>query len=123
MSAEWLAKYNEALDTAPEAGAILASADGEPVKLVVELKEGQPPFIYGRAHVPEIVQEDVKWVLKDADAGGFYGWKTILLPRARADLLKLKKDEIVEGTVTVKSLRVIRQSQSGKSLLCEVCTY
>ena len=118
--AEWVDKYNEALDTPPVAGVILTSENGEPVKLVVEMQEGQPPFVYGRAHVPEIVQENVGWFLKDADTGGYYGWKCILLPRARAELLK--KCEIVEETVSVQSLRVIRQSKSGKSLLCEVCT-
>lgn len=119
--AEWVDKYNEALDTPPVAGAILTSENGEPVKLVVEIQEGQPPFVYGRAHVPEVVQENVGWFLKDGDIGNFYGWKCILLPRARAELLK--KCPIVEETVSVQSLRVIRQSKSGKSLLCEVSTY
>ena len=121
---EWIEKYNAVLETPPKQGDILSAAvAGESVNLVVEMKEGSAPFVYGRAHVPEVVGpiEDVKWVLKDADTGGFYGWKAILLPRARGELLK--KCEIVDGVVSVKSLRVIRPSQSGKSLLCEVCNY
>ena len=118
---EWSERYNAVINNPPKEGDILSSASGEPAKLIVELNEGMPPFIYGRAYVPEIVGVDVQWYLQEGDMDSYHGWKCILMPRARAELIR--KIGLTGDTVEVKSLRVVRPSQSGKSLLCEVAEY
>lgn len=117
---EWVEKYQKTIDTPPEPGDILRAVEGDAL-LTVEIKEGSPPFIYGRAFVPEILSVPVKWYLQAEDSHSFHGWKCILMPRARAALIQ--KCGLHEEAMAVKSLRVIRHSQSGKSLLCEVHEY
>lgn len=118
---EWSDRYNEVVDNPPKEGDILMTLDGAPAKLIVELKEGSPPFIYGRLYVSEIVGTEAKWCLHSESIDSFHGWKCVLMPRARAELIR--KCGLSGDTVTVKSLKVVRQSQSGKSLLCEIEEY
>lgn len=118
---KWSAQYNETLENPPEEGAILVTLDGSPVRLTVEIKDGSPPFIYGRMYVPEIVGVKLGWYLQSEGIDTYHGWKCILMPRARGDLTK--KVGLDGDTVLVKSLRMIRKSQSGKSYLCEVHEY
>jgi hypothetical protein len=117
-AADWSKAYNETLKNPPESGAILGTLDGTPVKLTVEIVGGSPPFIYGRIYVPETVGVELGWYLQSEGMDTFHGWKCILMPRARADLVK--KIGLDGDTVMVKSLRLIRASKSGKSFLCEV---
>lgn len=118
---KWSERYNEVIQNPPKEGDILSSASGGAAVLSVEINEGSPPFIYGRAYVPEVMSEDVKWCLQEEGVSSYHGWKCILMPRARTDLLR--KVGLDGDTVSVKSLRVVRPSQSGKSLLCEVADY
>lgn len=120
-ASNWSAQYNETLEKPPEPGAILVTLDGSPVRLTVEIKDGSPPFIYGRMYVPEIVGIKLGWYLQNEKVDTFHGWKCILMPRARGDLIK--KIGLDGDMVLVKSLRMIRKSQSGKSYLCEVHEY
>lgn len=116
----WSKGYQEAVQTPPAVGSILTSITGEAL-LTVELHEDAPPFIYGKAFVPEIPDMEPKWVLQDEDHRSHHGLKCILMPRARADLIK--KIGLSGDTAKVKSLRVIKYSQSGQSVLCEVNSY
>lgn len=118
---EWSKEYTEVSDTRPEDGTILKTIDGSPAKLTVEISEDKPPFIYGRIFVPEIMSVPVGWYLHTADMETYRGWKCILMPRARKDLIK--KIGLDGDHVFVQSLRVIKPSQSGQSLLCEVNKY
>ncbi len=118
---EWSDRYNEVTDSPPKEGDILVTLDGSPAKLIVEITPDVPPFIYGRVYVPEIVGIELGWFLQNEENDSFHGWKCVLMPRARADLIKTCG--LSGETVLVKSLRVIRPSQSGKSLLCEVAEY
>lgn len=119
---EWSKEYDDCISNPPSDGDIL-SAMGEDtdVLLVLELKDDHPPFIYGRAFVPEIVGQSIGWYLQDTDSENSHGWKCILLPRARTELIR--KYGLQNETMRVKSLRVVRPSQSGMSLLCEVHKY
>lgn len=119
--AEWSAEYDALIKNPPKEGDILRSADDSPVVLAIDLKEKAPPFIYGRAYVPEIVGSALGWFLQSKDSAGFHGWKCILMPRARTDLIQ--KCGLQSEVVEVTSLKVIRPSQSGLSLLCEVHEY
>ena len=118
---EWSEKYSEITNNPPKEGDVLTTFSGNPAVLVVELKEGTPPFIYGRAYVPEIISEDVRWCLQEENTNSYHGWKCILMPRARSKLLR--KVKLDSDTVNVNSLRVVRPSQSGKSLLCEISEF
>jgi len=118
--AEWSQKYREVTESKPEIGTILKSVDGDAV-LNVELNDGQPPFIYGKASVPELTDIEPAWYLHDDNHRSHFGWKCILMPRARAELIK--RQGLDGDTVKVKSLRVIKYSQSGQSILCEVNEY
>lgn len=119
---EWSKDYDACINNPPKDGDILTapSIDTLPA-LVVELQEGKPPFIYGRAYVPEIAGAPLGWFLQSDPEESFHGWMCILLPRARTDLIR--KYGLQNQTIRVKSLKMIRQSQSGKALLCEIHEY
>jgi hypothetical protein len=119
---EWAQKFGETIKQTPSEGTILKPLESDAnAILVVELHEGSPPFVFGRAYVPEIVGQELGWFLHSSQSTGFHGWKCILMPRARAELFQRHglENEIIE----VKSLKVVRQSNSKKSLLCEVHEY
>lgn len=118
--ADWSEKYQATINAPPVAGTILRPIEGDAV-LIVETQEGKPPFIYGKAFVPEIPDITPGWYLQNDEHKSHHGWKCILMARARAELIK--KVGLEGDTVKVKSLRIIKQSQSGKSLLAEVHEY
>lgn len=119
---DWSKDYDDCISNPPSDGDILSTmGEDTDVLLVLELKENHPPFIYGRAFVPEIVGQPLGWYLQDTDSENSHGWKCILLPRARTELIR--KYGLQSETMRVKSLRVVRPSQSGMSLLCEVHKY
>lgn len=116
---KWSEEYQVALSTPPAVGSIIKPINGDAV-LTVEIQDNKPPFIYGRAFVPEIPGQEPKWYLQNEEYRANQGYKCILMARARTELIKkcgLKTE------IKVKSLRVIKPSQSGKSLLCEVENY
>ncbi len=117
----WSERYNETVNNPPADGTILKTLGGGSAKLAVEIVEGSPPFIYSRIYVPEIIGAELGWYLQSEDQDTYHGWKCILMPRARAELIR--KIGLSGNTVMVKSLKIVRKSQSGKSFLCEVEEY
>jgi len=117
---DWSDKFSAVLANPPKEGDILAAIDGQAV-LVVEVSEGSPPFIYGKAYVPELPDIEPKWYLQNEGYKSPYGWKVVLMPRARAELIQ--KIGLSGSFVKVKSLKIVKQSQTGKSLLAEVNEY
>lgn len=117
----WNEDYQKLVDSPPMAGDILQTNDGSPARLDRDLFEGNAPFVYGRAYVPEIVGSTLGWFLQGIGTKNTHGWKCILLPKARQECLR--KLGILKSILPVKSLRVVRRSQSGMSLLCEVAEY
>jgi len=120
-TAEWSDQYQAHLDNPPADGTILKTLTQEPARLDIEIQQGKPPFLYGRAFVPCVVGEPVGWYLQPMDTKQAHGWKCILLPKAREECLR--RCGLKETTIPVKSLRIIRKSKSGSSLLCEVAEY
>ena len=119
-----LTKYRDTIQNPPKDGEILTSIDGTPVALTILTDEGKPPFIYGRAFISEVMDEILGWYLRSVHDDKSMGWKCILMTRARRDVIaKCSDDELVIGQLLVKSLRVVRPSESGQSLLCEVSEY
>lgn len=120
---EWREQYDEAINNPPtKGGEILTSlVAGDKVLLHVECLPGAPPFIFGRVYVPEVVGQPVGWFCQSNENQNFHGWKCIILPRARTELIR--RYGLKSETMEVQSLKVIRPSQSGKSILCEVHRY
>jgi len=117
----WSKEYDELMKNKPSTGDILTTSDGSKAVLTIELLDKSPPFVYGRAYVPEVVGAHLGWFLQGGDSPDVHGWKCILMSRARTELIA--KLGMSHDTVEVVSLRVVRESQSGKALLCEVCEY
>jgi len=116
-----LAKYQNVINTPPGAGDILTTIDGSPIVLTVQVEEEKPPFIYGRAYVSEVLSSSLGWYLRGSDDDRAVGWKCVLMTKARREALK---NCTVDGDrIYVKSLKVVRTSSSGNSLLCEVNEY
>jgi hypothetical protein len=119
--AAWSERFDELMQDKPKEGDILTASGGGKAVLHIELLDNAPPFVYGKAYVPEVVGAELGWFLHGEEGAATHGWKCILMSRARTELIA--KFGLKNPTVEVKSLRVIRQAQSGKSLLCEVCEY
>ena len=125
---KWAANFKETLENPPEIGAILTAYADAPAKLTVELKQGASPFIFARAYVPDLLGVPLGWHIRSADDKSYHGWRSVLLPRARAEVIqKIGLGELnadgTEGALVIKSLKVVRYSNSGASILCEVHEY
>lgn len=114
--------YKTVAENPPKPGDVLRAYGGEPARLTIELVEGKPPFIYGRAYVPSIVGARIdSWVLQHSDTKSNYGWKCVLLPKAREEVLR--RFPQLPDMVPVNALRVVRYSQTKNSILCEVAEW
>lgn len=117
----WKQGYQSHLDNPPSEGSILRAYGGSNARLNVEVVEGKPPFVYGRAYVPSIAGAELGWFLQASDSEQGHGWKCILLPKAREECLR--RLGVEKEFVEVKALRVVRYSQTKNSILCEVAEY
>ena len=121
---EWREEYQYMLDNPPESGDFLLpkvrpdESDSALVKLEIECVPGRPPFIFARAYVPNIVGERPNWYVHDKASKACHGWKAVLHPKSRDEVIR--KFGIKDVYVFVKRLRVIRKSVTGQSLVCEV---
>lgn len=113
----WHEEYEQILKCQPSEGTILRTLTGEPLRLEVVLKDGKPPFIFGRAYVPELVGCALGWYAQGDENWTGVGWKCVLMTKARHEIVKRYG---LSGEIRVRALRVIRVSKSGKALLCEV---
>lgn len=119
---EWADKYQQFQENPPQTGDVLRCiSEEEEVRLDVELHSGKAPFVYGRVYVPCIVGEPIGWYMHSTQSENAFGLKCILMPKAREELLR--KKGIKNPIVGVKEIRVIKWSQSGNSILCEVSEY
>lgn len=120
---KWSKDYTKQLRTPPEPGTILRAFGAESVaRLDLDLAIGRPPFLYARAYVPSVVGQDLGWYLQDYESKDSRGWKVIILPKSREEFLKWAGDR-VRTRLPVKSLRVVKLSQSGNSMLAEIHEY
>lgn len=115
---KWAEAYGKFIDTPPGPGDILAAPAGEMARLDVEAVEGQEPFIYARAFVPSVIGCQLGWYLQPMSADKASGWKCILTPKSRDQIIRSKG--LGKKRVPVKSLKVVKKSSSGKSLIVEI---
>lgn len=122
MIEKWAEDFETTVNNPPKEGDIITTiVSDEKGVLNISLMEGQEPFIYGKTFVPCIVGKPVGWFLQTSSSLKEKGLKCILLPNARNEVIR--KFGVRSPTVEVKSLRVVRQSESKKSLLCEVAEF
>lgn len=114
---KWAADYEEYINNPPQPGTVLKTFNGDEARLEVVLNEGKQPFIFARCYVPCIVGHGLGWYLQAADQTSAHGWKCILMPKARQELIQAKG---LAGPLSVKALRLIRYSDSKKAMLCEI---
>lgn len=117
---EWAKTYDALIKNPPVAGTIIKSLDGKPILIRVDLVKGKTPCMYGLAYVPQIVGCALGWFARSVDDRTLNGQKLILLPRARE--IVIKTFGISSKQVPIYSLRIVRTSQSGKSLLVEIAS-
>lgn len=117
-SKNWAKEYDQYKDYKFQAGEILTTFDGSPARLTIDLNEGKQPFIYGVVYLPQIVGQALGWYLHEYESDSFFGMKCILVAAARDKVLHKLGVGLLKHKV--KSLKVIRYSNTGKSLLCEI---
>lgn len=132
VSQDWISKYNHLLLNIPQPSAIIKTADESLAPFKVSLKEGEKPFIYGMAYVPdEYGCDPLDWFLaKESQPNGL---KCIVLPTVRSKLFKewstivalkikegVSEEEAKAIPIMVKRFIVFRVSTTGKSVLGEV---
>lgn len=118
---EWAARYEEVMRNPPPLDYILTTIDGSPIKLTVVLKEGDPPFIFGRVYVPQTVGCELGWFAQGEEDHQLAGWKCVLLSKARTQIVE--RFGLGRKEIYVKSLRLVKYSSSKNSMLCEVACW
>ena len=116
-----LNKYQDVVNNPPKAGDVLKTLDGSPAVHTVQVEEGKPPFIYGRAYVSEVLDQSLGWYLRGDGDDRSLGWKCVLMTKARREALS--RCEVHDSKIKVVALKVVRPSESGKALLCEIAEY
>lgn len=114
---QWLEEYQALLNSPPVDDEIILGSDGQPIKLTIDIKPNEPPFIYGKLFVPDKVGCDLGWFARNIEDKSRGGWRFIMIDRARQDILaKLGFGPVVP----IKSIRIIGLSTSGSSYLATV---
>lgn len=106
--------FKKMIDKPPSAGEILTSQDGNPSKVWESWKErdGQPfRVMYCQA---KISGDSSGWFLHDED----YGLKCLIGIRDYDKITQRRRNDEID--YFVGSLRVLRRSDTGKSLICAV---
>lgn len=122
--ANWKKAYNSVTQQKPTPDSILRTFDGDRVRIRIDLREGKAPTLYAHAYVPCICGQEpevVAWYARGEGETSLTGLRCILLPQAAQAVIARNPD--LPTNVFVKALRVIRTSESGKSLLVEVAEF
>lgn len=118
---EWRAEYEEMQHNPPAEGDFLFADNEKLTRLIIECESGKQPCVYARVMIPNTVGQKVGWFTLPEGSTQSYGLKCILLPRSRNEVIT--KFGMTKKEVAVKRLRVVKLSQSGTSLLCEVSEF
>lgn len=119
---KWQEQFDSLSKTPPKVGDVLrAYGKDTKIKVTITLQEGKPPFIFARAYVPQIVGHELGWFCHDVDSKSTFGWKCILMSRQRNEVIR--RFGLGVNEIGVKALRVVRESEKGKSLLCEIAEW
>lgn len=119
---DWLEEYNLLFKNPPIEGDYLYAYDSKGQKILTRLTvscvTGQDPFIFTRIGLPQIVGCNLSWQTESKFQLYAGGMKCVMLPRTRNALVA--RHGLFDRTLFVPGLQVIRISNRGTSLLCEV---
>lgn len=123
---EWCDEYTELAAHPPEDGDFLYARDSngipQMIKLEVELIVGRTPFIFTRANLPQEVGSKLEWYGQGInDLPNYSGWKVVIADRSKAEVIR--RFTLALTVIPVKSIRILRQSKTGKSLIGEVVQF
>lgn len=120
MSVEWQQRYKDTVNQKPETGTVIRTLDGEPLRINIEMTVGRTPFLYTLLYVPCVVGCELGWYARSIKDTTIHGWKAILMPRARDVIINNPGIPADRSWVGVQSVKIVRASQQGKSLLVEI---
>lgn len=123
---EWRQAYQEVLDNTPQRGDVLRAADymekpdeANPnrgkVALNIDCTNGSNPFVYARLYIGGTPPD---WYLYGPENTSFYGWKVVLHPKSRDEVVR--RFGVMSNTVFVRGLTIVSHAVSGKSLIAQV---
>lgn len=115
---QWTREIDRLLAHPPVAGDFLRTADGSAVRVDIDLPPGSEPFIFARIYLRQTVGVDPGWFARSMDDHDTSGWRCILMPRARKELIR--RFGLSNTVIGVKQLRVVKGSESNRSLQVEV---
>lgn len=113
---EWRQAYDKVSNTPPINEYI--SAEQGPIRMHMELHPGSPPFIFTRVYIRNIVGVKPAWFAQGDNQSNSFGWKVILLPKARDEVIR--RFGVANSILRIKMLRIVKISESRRSLLAEV---
>lgn len=113
---EWRRAYDQVAQN-PPIGKMITAEEG-PIRLEIELNPGQPPFIYSRAYIRNVVGEIPDWFAQGAKQTNSFGWKLVLLNKSRDEVIR--KLGVSKNVIFVKTIHVMKMSDSRRALLGEV---
>jgi hypothetical protein len=119
---DWRIQYEELSKNPPQEGDFLYADDAcgkeKLTRLIIECQPGKQPFIYAKVFIPDIVGEKLGWYTQPMGSESHHGLTCILMPKARNEVIT--KFGITRDEVGVKGLRVLKASETKRSLLVEV---
>lgn len=118
---EWRREFQKYYDHPPMSSYYLKTEDDSPIKLEIVLSPGKPPFICTRAYVPMVVGAKLGWFAQKQGDRSSYGWKVILLPKSRDEAVK--RFGLQNTEIYVKTLKIIKMADTGRSLLAEIAEW
>jgi hypothetical protein len=118
---QWVQEVNRLLEHPPVKGDYLRTRDGSLVKVEIDLQPGSEPFVFSRIYLCQIFAEDPGWFARGINDSDTSGWRCILMPRARKELIQ--RFGVGQNAVGVKMLRVVKGSETHRSLQVEVASW
>lgn len=117
---QWRKEFQKILNV-PPVGEYLGTEDGSPIKIEIECYSGKKPFMFTRAYVPQVVGGQLGWFAQRECDVSQYGWKVILMPKSRDEAVK--RIGIDKPYGLVGTIRVLKMSETGQSMLGEVIAW
>ncbi len=114
----WCRQYEFLLKNPPKEGDIVTTDDGSKLRIEIELKVGFPAFVFARVYLPDTVLCKLGWFARKEHDLSQFGWKMILAPRARSEVIK--RFGIVNRTIGVRSLKILHVARNLSSFTAEV---
>lgn len=114
---EWLNLYNEAAKGLPEPGTILKGPYDDDGIVFVNLSTANEPYFYAVAIIPEQLSKKPSWCIHNTPNDKPKGLCCIINHESKN---RLKKEFGLQEYYVIKGLKVVKQSSTKKSVICDV---